>query len=98
MEDRIYLVETVDELNNHHLLGLFQDLKDAEIMIRKDYSDYDNMEEFELFEYAHTFGPCFNTELSNEEDGSYLSIFGYILTKAILDEMMYVKGDPRCLE
>ena len=78
--ERVYLVETVDEWNNHTFVGFFTDLKEATKEVKKIHCDYKGIEELELKEYASTFGWQFNTELEyNEDTGEWLSIFGYIL-------------------
>ena len=73
---KVYLVNTIDEWNN-----ATKDIKEA-------YNDFDGIEDLELVEYASTFGYCFDTELSNDDTGEFIRVFGYILDKnALIEEV-----------
>lgn len=85
---KLYFVNTLDTWNNITFIGIFDDLKKAKKIIMDNYEDeYDDMDEFELVEYASTFSMAFDKELYNEESGEYLRIFGYILTPEQLEDM-----------
>ena len=85
---KVYLVNTIDERNNATLIGFYKNLKNATKDIKEAYNDFDGIEDLELVEYASTFGYCFDTELSNDDTGEFIRVFGYILDKnALIEEV-----------
>ena len=72
---KAYLVQTIDVWQNVELIGVFKDLKDAEKIIKENYTA---IEDWELKEYMSTFSMVFDQDIELEDD-EYIRIFGYIL-------------------
>lgn len=75
----LYFVQTLDILGNIYFIGLFDDIKDAEFIIKRDNPDFAGIEELNMEVYAGSFSRNFDQEIYDEDSGEFIRIFGYVL-------------------
>lgn len=75
----LYFVQTLDLWSNVYLIGLFDDIKKAEAIIKRDNADFPGIEDLELKVVTGSFSRVFDQELYDRDTGEFLRIFGYVL-------------------
>lgn len=78
---KVYQVIFQDEWNNLYHLGFFKDLNDAVPAVNEMLSSYDDIEKLnpgDLTEYPSTFSAVFDREFYSEDEGTSVSVRGFI--------------------